>query len=208
MFTGIVSCVGGLEDVEERSGDTRLRVDVAGLPVERLALGASIAVNGVCLTVTAREGTVVAFDVSRETLALTTLGRLAPGARLNLEPALTLADPLGGHLVSGHVDAVGEVVAIEPDARSTRVTFRLPEGLVRYVARKGSLCVDGVSLTVNEVAGDRAGVNLVPHTLGHTIMSDYRPGTAVNLEVDLVARYLERLLGEQGRQTSTAPDRP
>ena len=123
MFTGIVSCVGRLVAVEQHDGDARLQVDVTGLPVARLALGASIAVNGVCLTVTTREGTVVAFDVSRETLALTTLGRLAPGARLNLEPALTLAEPLGGHLVSGHVDGVGEVAAIEPG---------------RHVARKGS----------------------------------------------------------------------
>lgn len=206
MFTGIVQCVGRLVAVEERGGDARLAVDAGGLAPERLALGASVAVNGVCLTVAARHDAVVSFDASRETLALTTLGRLAAGARLNLEPALTLADPLGGHLVSGHVDGVGEVVGLEPDARSTRVTFRLPAALARYAARKGSLCVDGVSLTVNDVAGERAGVNLVPHTLGHTIMGGYRIGTPVNVEVDLVARYLERLLAEQGLVSRPSPD--
>jgi len=194
MFTGIVQRVGTVVAVEPRGGDTTLRIDTGGLPVERLALGASIAVNGCCLTVTARDGGTVAFDVSRESLALTTLGRLAAGARVNLEPALTLAEPLGGHLVSGHVDGVGAVAGLAPDARSTRVDFSLPAALLRYVAKKGSLCIDGVSLTVNDVAGDRASVNLVPHTLGATIMGGYRVGTAVNVEVDQVARYLERLL--------------
>lgn len=194
MFTGIIQRVGTVVAVEPHGGDTTLRIDMAGLAVERLALGASIAVNGCCLTVTARDGGTVAFDVSRESLALTTLGRMSAGARVNLEPALTLAEPLGGHLVSGHVDGVGEVAGLSPDARSTRVDFRLPAALLRYVAKKGSLCIDGVSLTVNDVAGDRASVNLVPHTLGATIMGGYRAGTAVNVEVDQVARYLERLL--------------
>jgi riboflavin synthase len=196
MFTGIVQCVGVVRAVEERGGDAVIRVDVGGIAAARLALGASIAVNGVCLTVTTCEGGVASFDVSRETLSLTTLGRLAAGGRVNLEPALTLAEPLGGHLVSGHVDGVGEVAAIAPDARSTRMEFRLPADLARYVARKGSLCVDGVSLTVNEAAGDRASVNLVPHTLQGTIMGDYRIGTPVNVEVDLIARYLERLIAD------------
>lgn len=194
MFTGIVQCVGVVRGVDARGGDATLRIDASGLPVQRLGLGASVAVNGVCLTVTARQDGLASFDVSRETLALTTLADLAPGARVNLEPALTLAEPLGGHLVSGHVDGVGEVVAIEPDARSTRMTLRLPAALLRYVARKGSLCVDGVSLTINEVTGDRAGVNLVPHTLQATIMGSYGIGARVNVEVDQVARYLERLL--------------
>lgn len=198
MFTGIVQRVGTVVAVESKGGDATLRVDTAGLPADRLASGASVAVNGACLTVTARDGAIVAFDVSRETLALTTLGRLAAGARVNLEPALALAEPLGGHLVSGHVDGVGEVAALAPDARSTRMSFRLPAGLLRYVAKKGSLCVDGVSLTVNEVEGERAGVNLVPHTLAATIMGGYRIGTPVNVEVDLVARYLERLLEGRG----------
>lgn len=194
MFTGIVQRVGRLVEVLPRAGDVTLRIDVSGFPAERLMLGASIAVNGVCLTITGVEAGLAAFDVSRETLSLTTIGALAPGARVNLEPALTAADPLGGHLVSGHVDGIGEVMSIAPDARSTRMSFRVPAGLQRYVARKGSLCIDGVSLTVNEVRADRADINLVPHTLDATIMGDYRPGTRVNLEVDLIARYLERLL--------------
>lgn len=198
MFTGIVQQVGTVVAVAERAGDVRLQVDMAGTPPERLASGASVAVNGVCLTVTARDGRVVVFDVSRETLALTTLGRLVAGSRVNIEPALTPGEALGGHLVSGHVDGIGEVAAIEPDARSTRIAFRLPAHLLRYVARKGSLCVDGVSVTVNEVAGDKAGINLVPHTLQHTIMGGYRTGTSVNIEVDMIARYLERLLEERG----------
>lgn len=196
MFTGIVQSVGTVRAVAPRGGDTEIRVEVAGLPAERLLPGASVAVNGVCLTVTAQDGGSARFDLSRETLALTTLGRLAVGSRVNLEPALTLADPLGGHLVSGHVDGIGEVLALAPDARSTRMTLRVPAELARYVARKGSLCVDGVSLTVNAVTGDRAEVNLVPHTLQGTIMADYRPGTPVNIEVDLVARYLERLVAD------------
>lgn len=194
MFTGIVQRVGRLVEVLPRAGDVTLRIDVSGLPAERLTLGASIAVNGVCLTITGVEAGVAAFDVSRETLSLTTIGMLAPGCRVNLEPALAAADPLGGHLVSGHVDGIGEVVSIAPDARSTRMSFRVPAGLRRYVARKGSLCIDGVSLTVNEVSGERADINLVPHTLDATIMGGYRPGTRVNVEVDLIARYLERLL--------------
>ncbi len=198
MFTGIVQQLGSVIELDARRGDAALRVDTGALPADRLALGASIAVNGVCLTVTSRAGSVVSVDVSRETLAMTTLGRLAAGSRVNIEPALTLSEPLGGHLVSGHVDGVGQVAAIEPDARSTRVAFRLPPDLLRYVARKGSLCVDGVSLTVNDVAGDLAGVNLVPHTLKGTIMGGYGIGTAVNVEVDLIARYLERLAESRG----------
>jgi riboflavin synthase len=198
VFTGIVQGVGQVVGRSLQAGDATLHIDVGGLPPARLAPGSSIAVNGACLTVTKCDAGVAAFDVSRETLALTTLGRLTAGARVNLEPALTLAEPLGGHLVSGHVDGIGEVTGIAPDARSTRVTFRLPAALLRYVAKKGSLCVDGVSLTVNEVAGDGAGVNLVPHTLRNTIMGSYAIGTKVNLEVDLLARYLERLLECRG----------
>lgn len=193
MFTGIVRGVGAIVAVQERGGDVRLQVDVGALSPASLQLGASIAVNGVCLTVAEREPGVTSFDVSRETMARTTLGAAIVGSRVNIEPALTLQDPLGGHLVSGHVDGLGVVVDLQPDARSVRVRLRLPQELLRYVAAKGSICVDGVSLTVNDVVGDCAGVNVVPHTLGHTIMSDYRAGTAVNIEVDLVARYLERL---------------
>ena len=201
MFTGIVRQVCAVVALEGRGGDGRLKVDLGRLSPRLLELGASVAINGVCLTVTALDGGIVSFDVSRETLAMTTLGRLADGGRVNVEPALTLNEPLGGHLVSGHVDGVGEVVAIAPDARSTRMTFRLPAALLRYVARKGSLCVDGVSLTINDVATDGASVNLVPHTVQGTIMGGYGIGTAVNIEVDLIARYLERLL-ESGARDS------
>lgn len=197
MFTGIVQAVGTVAALVHRGGDVSLLIDTDRLPPERLVPGASVAVNGVCLTVTRHEAGRAGFDVSGETLALTTLGQLAAGTRVNLEPALTLSEPLGGHLVSGHVDGVGEVTAIEPDARSTRVVFRLPVALSRYVAKKGSICVDGVSLTSNEVWENEVGVNLVPHTLQSTIMDGYRAGTRVNIEVDLIARYLERLLGEQ-----------
>jgi riboflavin synthase len=194
MFTGIVQAIGTVRRVEERGGDARLVIDMAEIPAARLSLGASIAVNGVCLTVAAREVQLASFDVSRESLSLTTLGALRPGARVNLEPALAAADPLGGHLVSGHVDGIGEVLALATDARSTRISVRVPAELARYVARKGSLCVDGVSLTVNEVEGDRAGINIVPHTLQATIMGGYTVGTPVNIEIDLIARYLGRLL--------------
>ncbi len=209
MFTGIIQQLGTVVALSPRGGDVRLNIDVGSLPAERLAPGASVAVNGVCLTVAAREQHAVAFDVSRETLAVTTLERLVAGSRVNLEPALLLSEALGGHLVSGHVDGIGEVAAIRPDGRSTRITFRLPPALMRYVAKKGSLCVDGTSLTVNEVAvnevaGSEAGVNIVPHTLQHTIMGDYQPGTLVNIEVDLIARYLERLVSGQ----NTAQDLP
>ncbi|MBM4196946.1 MAG: riboflavin synthase [Gammaproteobacteria bacterium] len=197
MFTGIVTTVGRVDSIIDLGGDARIEVDVGDCAPSRLADGASIAINGVCLTVTSRRGTVTAFDVSRETLGRTTLGRLAAGARVNVEPALSLQDSLGGHLVAGHVDAVGTVAALAADARSVRMEFSVPPGLMRYVAEKGSICVDGVSLTVNVVTAGTAAVNVVPHTLDRTIMGSYRPGTPVNLEVDLVARYLERLVGQR-----------
>ena len=198
MFTGIVQAVGQVRAVDPRGGDVRLHLHVGGLPAARLGDGASLAVNGVCLTVAGWSAGEVLLDVSRETLVVTTLANLQPGQPVNLEPALTLSEPLGGHLVSGHVDGIGEVVALQPDARSTRLWVRVPPGLARFVARKGSLCVDGVSLTVNEIAGDEAGVNIVPHTMERTIMRGYAVGTAVNVEVDLIARYLERLLPAGG----------
>ncbi len=194
MFTGIVQCIGVIVAVAPDQGDLRLQIDAPSLAPASVMSGASIAVNGVCLTVARRDGTVLGFDVSRETVARSSLGQAIAGGRVNLEPALTLADPLGGHLVSGHVDGLGTVASMESDARSKRVAVSLPPELMRYVAPKGSLCIDGVSLTVNEVAGDMAAVNVVPHTLSHTIMGNYRIGTRVNVEVDLVARYLERLI--------------
>lgn len=198
MFTGIVQAIGEVRAVETLGGDARLRIGVGDLSLERIQRGDSIAVSGVCLTVIEFASDEFTADVSHETLDLTTLGEIRAGARVNLEPALTLATPLGGHLVSGHVDGVGALASLHPDARSTRMDFRLPEELARYVAKKGSITIDGTSLTVNDVGRDAGeeifSVNIVPHTLERTIMGDYEPGRRVNLEVDLIARYLERLI--------------
>ncbi|MHB8447236.1 MAG: riboflavin synthase [Rudaea sp.] len=192
MFTGIVQAVGIVARIEARGGDVRLFVDATALDAEPNP-GDSLCVSGACLTVAARERDMLAFDVSNETLALTSFVALREGDTVNLEPALRLSDRLGGHLVSGHVDGIGRVVAIEPDARSQRWTLEVPAALSRYVAVKGSVCVDGVSLTVNEVRGNRFGVNLIPHTVEVTTFRGKRVGDPVNIEVDLIARYLERL---------------
>ena len=194
MFTGLVQGVGGLVARESRGGDARLRIAAGTLPFDGVRLGESIAVNGVCLTVAAFDGDGFEADASNETLALTTLGALPVGAALNLERAMRADDRLGGHLVSGHVDGVGHVLRIEPDARAQRWRFAAPRPLLRYVAQKGSICVNGASLTVNAVDDAGFEVALVPHTLAHTAFSRTAVGDAVNLEVDLVARYVERLL--------------
>lgn len=194
MFTGIITAVGEIRSREPRGGDVLLAVYTGKLDLAGVALGDSIAVSGVCLTVVDLDASGFAADVSRETLSATTLGDLAPGSRVNLEKSLTLATPLGGHLVSGHVDGVGRVTERREDARSVRFRIEAPPELARYIAHKGSIAIDGTSLTVNEVGGRVFGVNIIPHTLEETIMGDYRSGTRVNLEVDLLARYLERLL--------------
>ena len=194
MFTGLIGAVGRLAARSARDDGFRVTVETGALPLAAVAVGDSIAVNGVCLTVVALGAGRFDADVSGATLAATTLGALEVGARLNLERALTLATPLGGHLVSGHVDGVGEVVAVEPVGESRTVRVRVPRALARYVARKGSVCIDGVSLTVNAVDGDAFTVNLVAHTLAHTTLGGVAAGDAVNIEVDLLARYLERLL--------------
>lgn len=194
MFTGIIQAVGRIARIEPRAGDLRLSIDTGKLPLETVALGDSIAVNGVCLTAVALTNQGFSADVSRETLSLTTLGALHVGSRVNLERALTLSTPLGGHLVSGHVDGIGKLLERSQDGRSTRLRLRAPVALARYIAPKGSIAVDGTSLTVNRVEGAEFELNIVPHTLNETILGDYRPGTQVNLEVDLIARYLERLL--------------
>jgi riboflavin synthase len=194
MFTGIIQAVGRIARLEPRGGDVRLTVDTSGLDMADVALGDSIAVSGVCLTVIDFDAASFAADVSNETLSHTTLGKHKACDPVNLEKALRLADRLGGHLVSGHVDGTGKVVSVLPDGRSQRWTFEVPADLARYIAHKGSVCIDGTSLTVNEVAGNRFGVNLIPHTVAHTAFSARRPGDAVNIEVDVVARYVERLL--------------
>lgn len=198
MFTGIIAAIGEVAELQQRGGDVRLRVSTGKLDLSDVALGDSIAVNGVCLTAVTLPGDGFAADVSRETLSLTSLGQLQSGSSVNLEKALTLGTRLGGHLVSGHVDGMGTVLERHDDARSVRFTVEAPHELARYIAHKGSISVDGVSLTVNAVDGARFALNIVPHTLQETIMDGYQAGTRVNLEVDLVARYLERLLlGEQ-----------
>ena len=195
MFTGIVQTVGRIEErIEHPSGDVSLLVHTAAIPSTDIAVGDSVCVSGVCLTVV--EVTPVGFrtDVSAESLARTTLGALGTGSRVNLETALTPQTRLGGHLVSGHVDGIGELLARWEDARSVRYEFRVPEGLARYIAEKGSVCIDGTSLTVNGVGGTAFDVNIVPHTLRATTLGELRPGEAVNVEVDQIARYVERLL--------------
>ena len=194
MFTGIIQAVGTLADKQQRGGDMRLQVRSPGLELSDVRLGDSIATNGVCLTVVELTGDGYIADVSRETLGLSTLDGLSVGAKLNLEKALTLNTPLGGHLVSGHVDGVGTILERNEDARSIRFLLEAPAQLARYIAHKGSICVDGASLTVNSVDGCRFDLNIVPHTQQETIIADYRSGSRVNLEVDVVSRYLERLL--------------
>jgi riboflavin synthase len=192
MFTGIVAAVGRIERVEPRPKGLRLSIDAAGLDTGDVAIGDSIAVNGCCLTVVALAGRRFDVDVSQETIDCTT-GLGAPG-EVNLEKSLRLTDRLGGHLVSGHVDGVGEVVAFEPIGESHRLIVRAPEGLAKYIARKGSIAVQGVSLTVNRVDGNEFEINLIPHTLAVTTLKHLARGARVNLEVDLLARYAERLL--------------
>ena len=194
MFTGIIQGVGRLAGLEPRGGDVRLLVEVGSLAFENVELGESIAVNGVCLTVVEFDASTFSADASNETLSLTTLGGLAEGDALNLERAMRPVDRLGGHMVSGHVDGVGRVAAIEPDARAQRWRFEASPDVLRYVAKKGSICVDGVSLTVNEVDDAGFEVALIPHTVQHTRFAHTGVGDPVNLEVDLVARYVERLL--------------
>ncbi|MEX0386638.1 riboflavin synthase [Spiribacter onubensis] len=194
MFTGIIQATGTLRESRETGGDRRMRFDAEALDLRAVAVGDSIAVNGCCLTAVEVDPAGFAADVSLESLARTTLGRLTPGDRVNLETALTLSTPLGGHLVSGHVDGVGEVVSRTPDGRSERWRFRAPDALGRYIAEKGSIAIEGISLTVNRVEGAEFEVNIVPHTSAVTTLGEYGPGQSVNLEVDLVARYLERLM--------------
>jgi riboflavin synthase len=200
MFTGLVEGVGIVAALEPRGGDVRLHIAVGTLPFDDVALGESIAVSGVCLTVIEFDTQSFAADASTETLSLTTLGGLRIGQAVNLERAMRPADRLGGHLVSGHVDGVGRVLSVHDDARSQRWRFAAPMALSKYIATKGSICVDGVSLTVNAVDDEGFEVALIPHTVAHTAFSSTAVGDAVNLEIDLVARYVERLLSARERQ--------
>jgi riboflavin synthase len=194
MFTGIIQAVGEVAATQPSGGDLRLRINTGKLDLSDIELGDSISTNGCCLTVVELPGDGYWADVSVESLNFTTLGDLKPGSRVNLEKALTPASRLGGHIVSGHVDGVGEVVSLHEDARSWRFVLRAPDALAKYIAHKGSITVDGTSLTVNAVNGAEFDLNIIPQTMAETVFGDYRPGSRVNLEVDVIARYLERLM--------------
>lgn len=197
MFTGIIQAVGKIAALTPKGGDLRISIDTGTLPMENVKLGDSICVSGCCLTVIEKRARGFDADASKETLSLTTLGDLKPGSPVNLETSLTLATPLGGHIVSGHVDGLGTVKARRAEARSVRFDIEVPQALKRYLAQKGSICVDGVSLTVNALRDNVFDVNIIPHTMSHTIFGHYQPGSRVNLEVDVVARYVERMLAER-----------
>src|ERR1700675_255058 len=200
MFTGIIVATGRVSSLAEKGGDLELGIDAAAgaaaLDLERIAVGDSVSVQGACLTVTRKDGTRFYADVSRETMAKTTLGALSPGSKVNLEPSLRAGEPLGGHWVSGPLDAVGKLKALVQDARSWRLEFELPASLMRFVAPKGSICVDGVSLTVNKVDGRCFDVNIIPHTFNVTTLGELKIDDGVNIEIDVIARYLERLMAK------------
>jgi riboflavin synthase len=194
MFTGIILAVGKITAIQKRSGDCRLTIDTGKLPLEDVVLGDSIAVNGVCLTVIELERQFFCADVSNESLSKTTLAMAQVGSSVNLELALTLATRLGGHLVSGHVDGLATIIEKKADGRSIRFKFKVPDNLAKYIAEKGSICINGISLTVNSVDGVFFSVNIVPHTLKETTLGQDNVGSKVNIEVDLLARYMERLM--------------
>jgi riboflavin synthase len=204
MFTGIIQSVGKIDSLEASGGDARVRIDSGKLDMSGVNTGDSIAVSGVCLTVVGCSASGFIADVSAETLSRTTFGRLRAGDAVNLEKALTLSTPLGGHMVSGHVDGVGTVVNRRENARSVQFRIKVPDALAKYIAEKGSVCVDGVSLTVNAIHGAEFEVNIVPHTLAETTLGTVDEGSVANIEVDVVARYLERLmLGERAGQSGS-----
>ena len=203
MFTGIIKAIGRVAKMEQQGGDLRLTITSADLPWKEFAVGESISVNGVCLTAVEFLGNGFVADVSAETTKVTALANLAEGSRVNLEPSVSLGERLGGHLVSGHIDCVGQIKTRETDARSVRLVIGIPAEYSRYIASKGSVCIDGASLTVNEVSDNTFGVNIIPHTADVTIIGDYRTGIEVNIEVDLLARYVERLLTSGDESTIT-----
>ncbi len=194
MFTGIIQAIGLLQKLEHKGGDARLTINTTDLDLSVSDLGDSIAVNGVCLTAIEFTGNGFVADVSSETLQKTSLGFLKQGSAVNLEKALTLNTALGGHIVSGHVDGLGKLISQRNDGRSIRYEFSVPDDIAHYIAEKGSVTIDGASLTVNHVDQNRFGINVVPHTRGNTIFQNYEINTQVNIEVDIIARYLERLL--------------
>jgi riboflavin synthase len=196
MFTGIIQAQGSIAAIDKVGGDVRLSIESNGLPFASYAVGESIAVNGVCLTATALRADGFDTDVSTETLNVTSLGSLVIGSKANLEPSLSFGDRLGGHLVSGHVDCLGKVTSVTKDARSIRLVIEIPSDFARYVAKKGSVCVDGVSLTINAVSASSFDLNIIPHTAETTTIGQYGVGTDVNIEVDMLARYVERLLAK------------
>jgi len=198
VFTGIIKATGVIASMERRGGDVSMRVVSRALPWADYAVGESIAVNGVCLTIVKLHEDGFDADVSVETLEVTALGETGERGRVNLEPALSVGERLGGHLVSGHVDCKGRIIELTSDARSIRMRVELPTEYARYVAQKGSICIDGVSLTINAVSGSCFELNIIPHTADNTIIGDYAVGSVVNIEVDLLARYLERLLRKDG----------
>ena len=205
MFTGIIEAVGKVVATQPKGGDLKVRIHTAGMDMGDVKLGDSIAVNGVCLTVIELPGDGFWADVSGETLQRTKFSELKPGWPCNLEKALTPTARLGGHLVSGHVDGVGTVVSRWDDGRSVRFTIKAPDEIAKYIAEKGSICIDGISLTVNKVNGAEFELNIVPHTLAETTLVNFQSGTRVNLEVDVIARYLERmLLGDKAADPTAA----
>lgn len=204
MFTGIIQAQGQIENIEPKNGDWRLTVNVGKLDLSDVKIGDSISTNGVCLTAVELTDNKFVADVSAETLKVSTLSQFKVGTAVNLEKALRLQDRLGGHLVSGHVDGIGEVVEIRQEARSWRYVVEVPLEIARYIAHKGSVCINGISLTVNEVQGAQFDVNIVPHTRNETTISEFKVGTQVNIEVDVLARYLERLLSAPKSETETS----
>tara|TARA_R110002072_G_scaffold142853_5_gene288668 strand:- start:70389 stop:71057 length:669 start_codon:yes stop_codon:yes gene_type:complete len=205
MFTGIIEALGSVAAFKLRENEWRLKIHCPALDLSDVQLGDSIAVNGCCLTVTALDTQSFSADVSNETISLTSFQQLTPGAKVNLEKALTPQTRLGGHLVSGHVDGLGELVEQSNDGGSWRLVFQVPDELAKYIAQKGSICIDGTSLTVNTVDGARFSVNIIPHTQQATIIHTYRTGQKVNIEVDQIARYLERLiLGDKAAQSGVS----
>ncbi|MAK90020.1 MAG: riboflavin synthase [Oleibacter sp.] len=206
MFTGIIEAVGSVKSVENKQGDLKLRIHTAGLDLSDVKLGDSIATNGVCLTVVELPGDGFVADVSRESIAHTWIDRWSSGTKVNLEKAMTPSTRMGGHIVTGHVDGVGTIKKRSADARSIRFTVSAPDHLKKYIAAKGSITVDGVSLTANDLGSEGFELNIVPHTASETTLIDLKVGSPVHLEVDIIARYLEQLLtsGNAGKETDSS----